>query len=57
MELSSDPDSDTFDCVVFVSENLDFTDKQLEFLKAPLNERKEVIFVQMLASLKLRKHC
>ena len=42
MELSQDPNSDKYDCVVFVSENLDFTDEKLQFLKAPLEERKKV---------------
>lgn len=41
VELSQDPNSDKYDCVVFVSENLDFTDEKLQFLKAPLEERKK----------------
>ena len=38
--LTDDPNKTDFDCIVFVSENLDFKDEKLEFLKAPLEERK-----------------
>lgn len=40
INLTDDPNKVDYDCIVFVSENLEFTDPQLEFLKAPLNERK-----------------
>ncbi|XP_046851213.1 putative aminopeptidase W07G4.4 [Xenia sp. Carnegie-2017] len=40
--LTNDPNNADYDCIVLVSENLDFTDPELEYLKAPLNSRKEV---------------
>jgi hypothetical protein len=43
INLTDDPNKTDYDCIVFVSENLDFTDPQLQFLKAPLQERKTVI--------------
>lgn len=39
--LSSNPNSAEYDCIVFVSENLDFEDPKLQFLKEPLNARKQ----------------
>ncbi|CAB4022915.1 aminopeptidase [Paramuricea clavata] len=40
INVTNDPNKAHYDCIVFVSENLDFTDPQLQFLKAPLQERK-----------------
>ncbi|CAB4004725.1 aminopeptidase [Paramuricea clavata] len=40
INLTDDPNKTDYDCIIFVSENLDFTDPQLQFLKAPLQERK-----------------
>ncbi|XP_028391016.1 putative aminopeptidase W07G4.4 [Dendronephthya gigantea] len=40
VNLTDDPNKVDYDCIVFVSENLDFTDPNLEFLKAPLQQRK-----------------
>ena len=42
INLTDEVDKVGYDCIVFVSENIEFEDKELKFLKAPLQRRKEV---------------